>query len=139
MDEIVAALKHEGRICQIQLSYLRKPQSERLTAVMQGVFPELTVLSLHSTFMHGASLEVDGLLGGFAPRLQTLRYTAFHFRSRPSYFGLPETSSISTFLTAGLPWRFTRSDASNLAGLAKLKSLRLVPIIFLHYHLQTIH
>ena len=126
MDEIVAALKHEGRICQIQLSYLRKPQSERLTAVMQGVFPELTVLSLHSTFMHGASLEVDGLLGGFAPRLQTLRLHGIPLPFTPillwsarnllnlDLFDLPDYRGVSP-----------EAMASNLAGLAKLKSLKI--------------
>jgi hypothetical protein len=126
MDEIAAALGHKGRICRIQLFYLTKPQLKRLTAVMRGAFPELTVLDLHSTFMNGAQLEADSLLGGFAPRLQTLRLHSIPFPSTPIL--LWSARNLLNLDLVDLPYHNGMSPeamVTNLATLTKLKSLKI--------------
>jgi hypothetical protein len=69
-DNIIAALKHHGRVRKIFLSDVSKSLWETLAVAMQVPFPELTSLWLWSG---DGSVPVlpNSLLGGSAPRLQT--------------------------------------------------------------------
>jgi hypothetical protein len=83
IDNIIAALGHHDRVCDI---WLRKPywELERVVAVMQKPFPALTYLSLAS---RGDALLVlpspDSFLGGSAPRLRNLDLSNFPFLTLP--------------------------------------------------------
>ncbi|KAF8488427.1 hypothetical protein F5888DRAFT_1292515 [Russula emetica] len=72
VDNIIAALERNDRVCQINLRYFKRSQLEYVTnsAAMQKPFPELTVLCLAS--VSPPILLPDSFLGGTAPRLRSL-------------------------------------------------------------------
>ncbi|KAH9964137.1 hypothetical protein BC827DRAFT_1265949 [Russula dissimulans] len=74
IDNIIAALEHNDRVCEVVIIQVQSSLLERFTAVMQEPFPMLTHLELLS---NGESVPVlpDSFLGGYAPRLQTLSVT----------------------------------------------------------------
>ncbi|KAH9963193.1 hypothetical protein BC827DRAFT_1194019 [Russula dissimulans] len=72
MNNIIAALKHSERICEIHIWDIRSSHLQTLTATMtQDPFPALTTLALWS---NDKSVPVfpDSFLGQCPPRLQTL-------------------------------------------------------------------
>jgi len=71
VDNIITALEHNDRVCEIVIIQVQISLLERFTAVMQEPFPVLTHLELLS---NGELVPVlpDSFLGGYAPRLQTL-------------------------------------------------------------------
>ncbi|KAH9956560.1 hypothetical protein BGW80DRAFT_1257640 [Lactifluus volemus] len=84
-DDVMAALEHHDRICQISLS-LAKSHSEdpRLATLIQKPFPALTSLQLVSLHRHGNPLVLsDGILGGSAPRLRSVSLNGFPFLTFP--------------------------------------------------------
>ena len=70
VDNIIAALEHNDRICQLDLKCPRF-QMERVLAAMQKPFPILTYLNL-CPGSKIAPIDPDLFLGGSAPQLQTL-------------------------------------------------------------------
>jgi hypothetical protein len=71
-DNIIAALEHNDRICEIRFFEFPASQSKKVLTAMQQPFPELT--HLYIDFVGEAPLQplADSFLGGSAPRLQTL-------------------------------------------------------------------
>ena len=82
---IIAALEHRDRVCEIDLSRLTSSLLERLATMMQEPFPVLTKLDLHYSSYHGHTPPVlpDTFLGGFAPRLQSLHLSGIPFPTLP--------------------------------------------------------
>jgi hypothetical protein len=80
MDNIIAVLEHNDRICQIEFEY-STPGLEKVLAVMQQPFPELTSLYLWS----GYEMPVlpDSFLGGSVPRLRSLALFSIPFPGLP--------------------------------------------------------
>jgi hypothetical protein len=84
VDDLVSALDHSNRICQINFfeRYLTTSQMEKVWAAMQVPFPELTTLLLNSYRWQsetGPVLPIDpvlpeSFLGGSAPRLRHLSF-----------------------------------------------------------------
>ena len=110
MDNIIAALKHNGRVCEIHLIHLRYLEFEYLTGLtsMQTPFPELTGIYIEM-------LPYDRPMPRFPIPFPSrswadlhhvyehIRWRAFHFRDHRSYFCLPLTSLISTSLVFPVP------------------------------------
>ncbi|KAI9512635.1 hypothetical protein F5148DRAFT_792284 [Russula earlei] len=72
MDNVIAALEHSDRVCEIYLGDVPSPLLQQFAAVMQVPFPTLTSLELWTNT--GSVLVLPNpLLGGYAPRLRTLR------------------------------------------------------------------
>jgi len=73
-DNIIAAMKHKGRVCEIALRGISSSllASERFAAVTQEPFPALTHLDLLSD-VDSAPVLPDSFMDGSAPRLRTLR------------------------------------------------------------------
>ena len=73
VDNIMAALQHNDRVCQIKLRYLPSPELESVTdsAAMQKPFLELTDLWLN-TYKRPGPILPDSFLGGTALRLRSL-------------------------------------------------------------------
>jgi hypothetical protein len=70
-DNVIAALKHNDRVCQITLKF--DLVMKKVLDAMQGPnFPALTHLSL-SSVIEIARVVPDSFMGGSAPRLQDLR------------------------------------------------------------------
>jgi hypothetical protein len=76
VDNIIAALEHNYRVRQIELSCFSSPELEYITtdsAAMQEPFPELTYLLLGMDKDDGSErILPDSFLGGTAPRLRSL-------------------------------------------------------------------
>jgi hypothetical protein len=90
-DNIVAALKHADRVCEIRLWPVPSSQWESVLVAMEQPFPELIDLKLQSKD-ETAPVVPDSFLGGFAPRLRSLRF------ERISFPGLPNLLSSATGL-----------------------------------------
>ena len=80
IDNILAALERNDRVCSINLPYVPSSVSERVAAAMQEPFPELTHLSLWSNDGMVTVLAVPKtFLGGCAPRLRSCRVDSLPF------------------------------------------------------------
>ena len=76
VDNIIAALEHKDRICELTLFNAPSSEMEEMLAAMHEPFPALIALNLRpkSTFAYAPVVRVfDSFLGGSAPRLRTLR------------------------------------------------------------------
>jgi hypothetical protein len=67
-DNIIEALDHNDRICELDLFDNPILQSEKVLAAMQQPFPELTRLQLRPRD-EAALIDPNPFLGGSAPRL----------------------------------------------------------------------
>jgi hypothetical protein len=83
MDNIVAALKHTDRVCEIRLWPVPSSQWENVLVAMQQSFPELTDLKIQSKD-ETSSVVPNSFLGGFAPRLRSLRFERIPFPGLPN-------------------------------------------------------
>jgi hypothetical protein len=81
VDNIVALLGHNDRVCQIGLRTVWGFQWDKVLAAMQVPFPMLTDLLLHG---HQDSVIPDTFLGGSAPRLRRLEMKCIAFPGIPS-------------------------------------------------------
>jgi len=83
MDNLVAALKHTNRVCEIRLWPVPSSQWKNVLAAMQQSFPELTDLKLQ-TNDEKAPVVPDSFLGGSAPRLRSVRFERISFPGLPN-------------------------------------------------------
>ena len=84
MDNIVAALKHADRVCEIRLWPVPNSQWENVMEAMRRSFPELTDLRLKlQSKDESARIVPDSFLCGFAPRLRALRFESVPFPGLP--------------------------------------------------------
>jgi hypothetical protein len=87
-DNIIAALGHNNRICQVDLYFW---DLEEVLAALQVPFPELTDLQITCTSVGGSAPVIpDSFLDGSAPRLQFLKLRGIPFP------GLPKLLSTTT-------------------------------------------
>jgi F-box-like len=82
MDNIIAALEHNDRVCRVSLLNLAGWQLEEVLSAMQMPFPKLTDLRL---FSDGETLRIipGSFLGGSAPRLQYFKLSGIPFPGLP--------------------------------------------------------
>ena len=83
MDNILAALKHSGRVCEIRLCPVPRCQWDKVLVEMGHSFPELTDLKLQLKDETGPVVP-HCFLGGFAPRLRSLRFERIPFPGLPN-------------------------------------------------------
>jgi hypothetical protein len=93
VENIIAALEHNDRVCQIKLRYFATSELEYVTAAMHKPFPELTHLRLGG-FGDGKPETIlpHSFLGGSTPRLRSLILSDVPFP------GLPKLLSSATHL-----------------------------------------
>ena len=127
-DNVIAALEHNDRVCQINLVNLTYSPSGYLTdsAAMQKPFPELTDLYLSVFSIPPGLILPDSFLGGTAPRLRSLN---FHYITFP---GLPKLLLSATHLVKlnfdNIPpsgYIPPEAMATSLSALTSLESLCL--------------
>jgi hypothetical protein len=82
VDNVIAALEHNDRICELRLLDIPSSQLEEVLATMQQPFPALTRLQL---WPRDKTVPVipDSILGGSAPRLRTLFLDSIPFPGLP--------------------------------------------------------
>ena len=78
MDNILAALEHNDRICELELFLAASSQMEKVFTAMQQPFPALARLELEPI---GETVPIvpASFLGGSAPRLHVLRLVSVSF------------------------------------------------------------
>jgi hypothetical protein len=77
VDNVIAALEHNNRVCEIDMASLTNTELENILEAMQKPFPALTRLDLSADQMsNGGKAQLirvpDSFLGGSAPKLRTL-------------------------------------------------------------------
>jgi hypothetical protein len=89
MDNIILALEHNDRVCQIDLMHVINPELEEFLAAMQQPFPALTKLSLWQGWLEDEDEMIEmpvipeSFLGGSAARLQYLYLERIPFPGLP--------------------------------------------------------
>ncbi len=81
MDDIIIALVHSNRVCEVHLTWIRRQKLELVLALMQVPFLELTELQLLS--FGTPPVIPDSFLGGSAPRLRVFDLTGIPFPGLP--------------------------------------------------------
>jgi F-box-like len=131
VDNIIAALEHKDRICEMTLFNARSSEMEEMLAAMQEPFPALVNLKLRPKSSFGEAQDVrvaDSFLGGSAPRLQLLSLD----RIRLPFLGLQvllsSASGLNRLLLKNVPNSVYFSPdeiVTCLSGLTRLKELEI--------------
>src|SRR5216683_1337748 len=124
VTNIISALQQHNRVCRIEIWNVPTPLLKEFAA-MQEPFPALTDLDLGS-FDENAAILPDSFLGGFAPRLRSLKLDRIPFPALPKLI-------LSTHGLVRLHlWKIPRSGyispeamVTALSALTSLKSLFL--------------
>jgi hypothetical protein len=126
MDNIIAALGHSNRVCEVFLMDLSDWRLEQVLAAMQVPFPELTYLGLSSDY---ESLAIpDSFLGGSAPRLRTLSLKCIPFPGLSAL--LLSATHLVSLLLFEVPHSGYISPEAMVALLSALSSLRELTLEF---------
>jgi hypothetical protein len=83
MDNIIAAVEHKDRICELKLWVVPISQMEKVLVAMQQPFPELTTLWLEPKVETAPVVVPTSFLGGSAPRLRNLSLDYISFPGLP--------------------------------------------------------
>ena len=124
VDDIIAALEQNDRICELSLVKFSGGALERVFAAMQGPFPALTRLRLRFEDKTAPPVIPTSFLLGSAPRLQTLQLTSILIS------GLPQLLLSATNLARLSLWEIPSSGyispevmVTSLSVLTRLESL----------------
>ncbi|KAN0112056.1 hypothetical protein V8E52_007796 [Russula decolorans] len=108
MDNIILALEHNDRVCQIDLMDVINPELEEFLTVMQQPFPALTELALWHGYRPKDEDEInempvipESFLGGSAARLQRLELARIPFPGLPKL--LLSTTDLVTLRISKIP------------------------------------
>ena len=120
VDNIVAALEHNDRICQLQLPDIERAhwQLDFFLEAMQRPFPALRHLQLwlqpSRPWAGPMQAAPDSFLGGSAPHLQTLSLCRILFQDYRNFFYLPLTFRlfVLTFGIYLIPDTFLQTQCS---------------------------
>ena len=136
LDNLIAAIKHNDRICKIDQSLSGEQQLQRIVSAMQVPFPALTDLKFTLggggmfMFRSGPDSAVlpELFLGRSAPRLQHLDLSGFSFP------GLPNLLLSATGLVSLELWRIPHSwDISPDAMVTHLSALNRLELLTLEF------
>jgi hypothetical protein len=123
MDNIIAAFKHNDRICELELWHVPSSQMEHVFAAMQQPFPALTRLWLRAK---GETVPIipASFLGGSAPRLQKLWLNYVSFPELPKLL-LSATRLVRVDLwnIPHLGYISPEAVITSLSGLTRLEKL----------------
>ena len=127
VDNVIAALGHNDRICNLGLANIPSGQFERVLAAMQQPFPELTHLELQPKD-DTAPVDPSSFLGGSAPRLRTLVLSRVHFLGLPIL--LLSATNLVRLDIVSIPHAALFSPMAITAGLSVLTRLESLKIAF---------
>ena len=126
VDNIIAAVGHNDRICKLDLLGVPYSQMENVFAAMQQPFPALEDLRLY--LESETEVVPASFLGGSAPRLQSL------YLDRIPFPGLPKLLLSATHLVslnlANIPHSGYFSPEAMATGLSALTSLETLIVEF---------
>jgi hypothetical protein len=127
VDNIIVALGHANRVCQVSLWETSPRRMEKVLVAMQVPFPNLTKLQLES---RDETLQVipDSFLGGSTPRLQVLRLDGIPFPGLPKL--LLSANHLVNLYVAHIPHSGYISPDAMVALLSMLSSLEWLSLGF---------
>jgi len=128
IGDVIAALKHHDRVCEIHVdTYASDYKLRPLVEAMQDTFPALTALHLNLGLMPRAEPFVpDSLLGGTAPCLRSLFLRNFASSELPKL--LLSASSLVDISLLHIPYSRATSPETMfgcLSSMTKLEQLRI--------------
>jgi len=124
---VLAALEKNDRICEVNLNNVPDGELKRLAGAMQGTFPTLTGLDIHS--FGDTSSVPESFLGGSAPNLRSLRLMNIAFPTLPKLLSSsPGLVSLSLF---DIPRSWHISSDVMVDWLSSLTRLEYLQICFL--------
>ena len=128
-DDIVYALEHTDRVCDVRLDYVTDSDSEKISTVMREPFPVLTSLHIDSSKVPGIvpALPVE-FLGGSAPRLRSIYLFRIPFPALPTL--LLTTNDLVDLDLFNIPRTGYISPEAMAVGLSALPRLRTFRIGF---------
>src|SRR6266478_1906019 len=126
VDNIIAALERNDRVCGVELLHVHIPQLEKVLAAMQKRFPALTYLDLVSKDKMGPVVPHSFLGGSAPPCLRSLSFDHLPFPSLPKLL-LSATNLVNLSLCGIPPSGYISPEAmvTALSTLIRLKSLWL--------------
>ena len=128
VDNIIAALEHNDRVCQIELNCFSSSNLEYVTIseAMQKPFPELTDLRLNAFDDKPGPILPNSFFGGTAPRLRSLILRDIPFPGLPKLL-LSTTHLVDLYLDDIPRSGYIPPEvmATNLSALSSLEYLRL--------------
>jgi hypothetical protein len=125
VDNLIAALEHNDRICRLDLNYMPSKKMGNLFPTMEQPFPALKRLKLH--LRSRTPWDVPALLlGGSAPHLQTLILDQIQFPGLPKLL-LSATHLVHLRLREMYGWAFISPEemATCLSVLTRLERLEI--------------
>ena len=129
VDNVIAALEHNDRVCGVELWDVQCFQMEKVLAAMQVSFPALTYLDLASKDKMGPVVP-DSFLGGSAPRLRSLSLNQIPFPSLPRL--LLSAADLVNLSLCGITASGYISPEAMVAGLSTLARLKSLWLEFKH-------
>ena len=126
VDNIIAALEHNDRICEVIFDDIPSSEMEKLFAAMQQPFPALENLYLCTE--SETDVVPASFLGGSAPQLQKLWLNSIPFPGLPKLL-LSATHLVSLHLSFLPPSGYFSPEAI-VTGLSALASLKRLDIGF---------
>ena len=132
VDNIIAALEHNERVCQIDLDGFPGLLLDRVTAAMQKPFPDLTHLSIVLWEKEWLPVIPVGFLDGSAPRLRSCVVGGIQF---PGIWELLLTANRLVILHLnGIPPSTTISPEAMVTFLSMMPNLEQLWLLFLESH-----
>jgi hypothetical protein len=126
MDNVIAALGHSDRICELILRNLTGQQLEQVSATTQVPFPELTYLQVKLTYFETPLVFPDSFLGRSAPRLRHFELHGIPFPGLPTL--LLSTSHLVYLRLEDVPYSGYISPTAMAALLSALSSLEVLSL-----------
>ncbi len=99
LDNIIAALEHRDRVCEIILGDISSSKLKALVSAMLKPFPRLEYLAIEPLADESVSVIPDLFLGGSAPLLQSLSLDSISFPALPKLL-LSARNLVNLFLYA---------------------------------------
>jgi hypothetical protein len=124
ITNILAALEHVDRICELRMYHVSRRQSETIFAAMQQPYPALTHLTLLSK--DETAFIPDSFLSGSAPRLRTIYLGGIRFLGLPKL--LLSATHVVTLSLKEIPYSgyiLPEAMAICLSSLIRLEDLTL--------------
>ncbi len=126
-DNIIAALEHRDRVCEIKLECLTRLQSEKLVSLMQESFPALTKLQIQTYSLvtpDQVAVLPDSFLGGSVPHLRFLCLASISFPAFPNLL-LSASNLVCLYLFDTPSGYISPEMIAALSSLTKLEDMRL--------------
>ncbi len=123
-DNILAALTHNVRVCEIALNWVPSSLWEKVAAATQEPFPALTRLDFHTT--DEVPIVSDSFLGGSAPNLRHLKMSCVPFPGLPKL--LLSATHLVTLRLFNIPhsgYISPEAMATTLSALTRLEKFEL--------------